>query len=188
MKKSRLVAGALVVALSAGSYGIAEAATKKTAAKTTSTAKAKLGGVNMMGANPTDGIKAVLDGLVAKNTITAAQETAILAALDAARPAGVPGDHPGMIPGVGHADIQAVITTTLGIDTATLQTQLKAGKTLADIAGTKKQALIDAIVAAETKAIDAAVTAGTLTQAAATTIKADPVSYTHLTLPTTSRV
>ena len=176
MKTSRLVAGALVVALSAGTYGVAEASSKKNSTKVASTTKATLGGAKMMGVGGADGIKAVLDALVAKNTITAAQETAIIAALDAARPTDVNGGPKGGPIGIKHADVLQIVATTLGTDTATVKTQLKAGKTIADIAGTKKQAVIDAIVAAETKAIDAAVTAGTLTADQATTIKSTLVA------------
>ena len=174
MKKSRLVAGALVVALSAGSYGIAEASTKKISTKvSTSTTHA---GFNAMGIGGVNGIKTVLDGLVTKNTITAAQETAILAALDAAHPANVGPNKAGAPLGVNHADVLQLVATTLGTDTATVKTQLKAGKTIADIAGAKTQSVIDAIVAAETKAIDAAVTAGVLATANATTLKAGLVA------------
>ena len=70
------------------------------------------------------------------------------------------------------ADIK-VITDTLGITAADLQTRLQAGDSLATIAGAKKDALIAAIVAAKTKDIDAAVTAGKLTAAQATTMKAN---------------
>ena len=68
---------------------------------------------------------------------------------------------------------QALIASTLGIDVATLQSKLAAGNSLATIAGDKKAALITALVAFETKEIDAAVTAGKITAAQATTMKAD---------------
>lgn len=67
---------------------------------------------------------------------------------------------------------QAVVTSTLGITAELLNTRLKAGETLATIAGVKKDALITALVVFHTKAIDARVTAGTLTAAQATTAKA----------------
>lgn len=175
MKTSKIVTGAVVLALSAGTYGVAEAASSTKATKV-SLGTAGLGTAGL--GSPQDGIKTVLDGLVTKGTITAAQETAIIAALDAARPA-KPVDGPRGMGGfgkIGGADIQTVITTTLGIDAATLQAGLQAGKSLATIAGTKTQALITAIVAAQTKAIDAAVTAGKLTAAQATTLKADLVT------------
>jgi hypothetical protein len=65
----------------------------------------------------------------------------------------------------------SLISTTIGIDAATIQKRLAAGETLAAIAGAKKDALITALVAEETKRIDAAVTAGKLTAAQATTLK-----------------
>ena len=181
MKTSRIVAGALVVALSAGTYGVAEAASGSKAIKvsTTKTTKVSLGTATNTkfgkgGFDAPDGanIQTVLDGLVTKGTITAAQETAILAALNAARPAQPAG---GPI-GFGGVDIQKVVTTTLGIDAATLQADLKAGQSLATIAGSKTAALITAIVTAESTAIDAAVTAGKLTAAQATTLKSGLVA------------
>ncbi|MBI2772886.1 MAG: hypothetical protein HYX56_00110 [Chloroflexi bacterium] len=69
-------------------------------------------------------------------------------------------------------------TTYLGITAADLRTQLAAGKTLGQIAdglasaGKSKAGLIQAMVAAETTRIDAAVTAGKLTADQATKLKA----------------
>jgi hypothetical protein len=74
-------------------------------------------------------------------------------------------------------DKLTIVSTTLGIDTPTVISRLKAGETLATIAGAKKDALITALVADETKRIDAAVTAGKLTAAQATTLKADLVAH-----------
>jgi hypothetical protein len=68
---------------------------------------------------------------------------------------------------------QAVITSTLGITAEALNTRLKAGESLATIAGVKKDALVTALVVFHTKAIDARVTAGTLTAAQAATAKAN---------------
>ena len=72
-----------------------------------------------------------------------------------------------------HAELQALISSTLGIDSATIKSRLEAGETLATIAGAKKGALITALVAHATKEIDARVTAGKLTAAQATTLKAN---------------
>ena len=66
-----------------------------------------------------------------------------------------------------------LIATTIGVDAATIKSRLQAGETLAAIAGAKKDALIAALVAQGSKEIDARVTAGTLTAAQATSIKAD---------------
>ena len=72
--------------------------------------------------------------------------------------------------GVNMGEDLNVITTTLGITVAQLQTGIAAGQSLATIAGTKTPALITALVAAETTEINARVTAGKLTQAQATTL------------------
>ena len=75
------------------------------------------------------------------------------------------------------AAFEALIAKTIGVDVAVIKTRLAAGETLGAIAGTKKAALIDVIVADKTKHIDAAVTAGKLTAAQATTMKAGLVAH-----------
>ena len=113
-----------------------------------------------------------LKDLVAKGTLTQAKADAITAAIKTAI-ASMPakGDGP-MGGGFQNSNKDAIITSTLGIDATTLHTRLAAGDSLATIAGAKKDALIAALVADETKQIDAAVTAGKLTAAQATTLKA----------------
>ena len=64
-------------------------------------------------------------------------------------------------------------TNTLGITTTDLQAARQAGKSLATLAGDKKDALINALVNYDTTQIDAAVTAGTLTASQATNLKAN---------------
>ena len=181
-KKTSLVAGALVAAVTVGSFGVANAAATKSVktVKSVAAAKPTLGGANAMGANP---LKGILDGLVTKATITQAQEDAIIAAFTAAQPvAGTRGPGMGGMGGMGaetaaqQAAEQATVLSVLGIDAATLQAAKTAGKSLATIAGTKRQALIDALVALENKEIDAAVTAGKLSAAQATTQKANTVT------------
>jgi hypothetical protein len=76
-----------------------------------------------------------------------------------------------------HAAIEALITATIGLDAATIKSRLKAGESLAAIAGVKKDALISALVTFKTKEIDARVAAGKLTVAQATTIKADLTAH-----------
>ncbi len=66
---------------------------------------------------------------------------------------------------------QTLVSEIIGLDTATIKSRLKAGESLAQIAGDKKDALIAALVADHTKRIDAAVTAGTLTAEQATKMK-----------------
>ena len=70
-----------------------------------------------------------------------------------------------------------MIATTLGITVATLDSRLAAGDSLATIAGAKTAALITALVAQETTEIDAAVTAGQITAAQATTLKANLTAH-----------
>jgi len=125
-------------------------------------------------------VSTVLSQLVTKGTITQAQSDAISAALQAAAPsAGAPaiggmGRGKGMGGfGANSAAREAVITSTLGITAADLQAARQAGKSLATLAGSKTAALITALVNFESTQIDAAVTAGTLTSAQATTIKSN---------------
>ena len=184
MKKTSLVAGAIAAAVTVGSFGVASAATSSHSAKSvaTTTTRPSIGGMaNANGVNP---LKSVLDALVTKGTITTAQETAIIAAFDAAKPALPNGGPAGGMGRGGHGPLggpnkaaeDAAILSTLGIDAATLKADRVAGKSLATIAGSKTQALIDALVALENKEIDAAVTAGQLTAAQATTEKANTVA------------
>jgi len=75
------------------------------------------------------------------------------------------------------AAMEALVSATIGVDSATVKSRLKAGESLAQIAGAKKDALIAAMVAEKTKHIDAAVTAGKLTAAQATEKKANLVAH-----------
>ena len=160
-KKTLVVAG-LIAAISLGSIGIADASQKNV----NSNHKVAI----ILQVDPD---VAVLAQLVTAGTITQAQSTLILAALQAAHAA----DHEmggGMMGEKGDGfnlrkNID-VITTTLGITVAQLQTALAAGQSLATIAGAKTAALITALVAAETTEINARVTSGDLTQAQATTL------------------
>ena len=79
--------------------------------------------------------------------------------------------------GADRAAIETLVSTTIGVDTATIKSRLQAGESLAQIAGAKKDALITALVADETKRIDAAVTAGKLTAAQATELKTNLVAH-----------
>jgi hypothetical protein len=75
------------------------------------------------------------------------------------------------------AAIETLVSTTIGVDTATIKSRLQAGESLAQIAGAKKDALIAVLVADKTKRIDADVTAGKLTAAQATELKATLVAH-----------
>ena len=164
-RKPLVIAG-LIAAISMGSIGVAEASSKSIHSVSTSTPSV----------TQVDPDAAVLAKLVTAGTITQAQSTAILAALQAAHAAAHPqmGDGNGG-QGMGHPGVNiqedlTVITTTLGITSAQLQTDLAAGKSLATIAGAKTAALITALVTAETTEINARVTSGAITQAQATTL------------------
>jgi O-acetyl-ADP-ribose deacetylase (regulator of RNase III) len=111
-------------------------------------------------------ITSLLSSLVSKGTITQSQADAIAQAAKDARAVGkVKMDK-------DRAAIDAVVTSTLGISLETVKSRLKAGETLAAIAGDKKAALITAISAEINKQIDAAAAAGKLTAAQVTTEKA----------------
>lgn len=173
-KKTAITVAITTVALSLGSVGIATASGSKASVKSRSTISSTTvrsgttGGLNLgapgMGMH-SDELASVLAALVTKGTLTQIQVDAINAALAAAHAADVPPARP------DRAAMETLITSTLGIDAATLEKRLIAGDSLATIAGAKTSALIAALVAAETKEIDAAVTAGKLTAAQATTLK-----------------
>ena len=71
-----------------------------------------------------------------------------------------------------HEARQALVSKTIGVDSATVRARLAAGESLGAIAGAKKADLIAVLVADRTKRIDAEVTAGKLTAAQAATRKA----------------
>ncbi|MEI6216381.1 MAG: hypothetical protein WCP64_03815 [Actinomycetes bacterium] len=171
MKRSTKIGSTvLALALTAGTVQIAEAAQGKHVVAKSSTTATKVVARGLPAANNE---KTVLDVLVAKGTITAAQESAIIAAFDAARP--TPPIGMGGFAGKGGmggqmSGLDNVIITTLGITQANLEANEQAGKTLASLAGAKTAALISAIVAYETTQINAQVTAGRLTAAQAQTL------------------
>jgi hypothetical protein len=75
------------------------------------------------------------------------------------------------------AAMEALVSATIGVDSATVKSRLQAGESLAQIAGAKKDALIAVLVADKTKRIDAHVTAGKLTAAQAAEKKANLVAH-----------
>jgi hypothetical protein len=118
--------------------------------------------------------KTHLDEAVADGKLTSAQAASMLADLkshvddmvNGVAPARGPGG-PGERGHGGPFDI-GVVTDYLGLTAAQLRTQLDAGKSLADVAkaqGKTVAGLQDAIVAAATKKLDAAVADGRLTAA-----------------------
>jgi len=168
------------VALSIGSVGVASASQTKSKSASVRTTISKTS-VNAFG-NPIAGqmmggreaeLQGILSALVTKGTITQAQSDAITAAITAARVA----HEANRVANQGtrsaeRAAHEALIATTIGIDAATIKSRLAAGETLGAIAGTKRAALITVLVAEASKRIDAAVTAGRMTAAQATTLKA----------------
>jgi hypothetical protein len=160
------------VALTAGTVGVSTAATKATRISITSP-----GANGVKGPRGID-LAATLSALVAKGTITQVQADAIIAAADAAkvaadaaRTAARAAAELAMPMRAEKAAELALISTTIGVDSATIKSRLAAGETLATIAGAKKDVLIAALVADETTRIDAAVTARKLTAAQATFLK-----------------
>jgi hypothetical protein len=109
-------------------------------------------------------LKAALDALVAKNVITQAQEDAIVSTLTADRAA-----HPKLREFVG--DVAKESVSYLGLPADQVKQQLRAGKSLGDIANTTAGRSRDGLLAdLDAKAkdrIQAAVDAGTITQAQA---------------------
>ena len=160
------------VALTASTVGIASASSKSSSTRVSISNSGALGNKGPRGLDLT----ATLAALVAKGTITQVQADAIVAAANAAR-AAAEAVRPAKPMKVNHDAHLALISTTIGIDSATVKSRLAAGESLAVIAGAKKDALIAALVADETKRIDAAVTAGKLTAAQATTLKAGLVAH-----------
>ena len=166
------------VALTSSTVGVSAAATKSTRVSVTNP-----GANGVKGPRGLD-LAATLSALVAKGTITQAQADAIIAAADAAKVAAEAARTAARAAAelakplrAEKAAELALISTTIGVDTATIKSRLAAGETLAAIAGAKKDALIAALVADETKRIDAAVTAGKLTAAQATFLKERLVAH-----------
>ena len=175
-KKNVIAIAVTTVALTVGSIGVGQAASKTKVVATKVTRTSSNGIANPMAktGGPEEAIASVLSALVAKGTITQAQADAIKAAFAAAAPVrGFDGPDKGMGPlGENRAAIEALVAKTIGVDAATIRTRLAAGESLGAIAGAKKAELISVLVADETKRIDAAVTAGKLTAEQATTLKA----------------
>jgi uncharacterized tellurite resistance protein B-like protein len=174
--KKRVIAVAITtVALTVGSVGIGQAASKAKVVSTKITRTSSNGIDNPM--NKDGGhvaeLAAILKTLVTKGTITQAQADAITAAATAAetaKRAAKDADH--AVKDAERVAFEALISKTIGVDSATIRTRLAAGESLGAIAGAKKAELIAVIVADKTKRIDAEVTAGKLTAAQATTLKA----------------
>lgn len=119
-------------------------------------------------------LDSVLAPLVADGTLTQAQADKVKAAFEAARPADGMGRHGrGGPAGIGRGVALDEAAAFLGTDAASLRTQLQSGKSLGEIAGDKKDALIASLVASANKRIDDAVTAGKLSADQATQLKSN---------------
>ena len=174
-KKTVIAVAITTVALTIGSVGISQAASKTKVVSTKITRSSANGIANPMakGGGHAANLAATLSALVAKGTITQAQADAITAAATAAetaKRAAHDADHAAR--DADRVALEALISKTIGVDSATVRTRLAAGESLGAIAGAKKAELISVLVADHTKRIDAAVTAGKLTAAQATTLKA----------------
>ena len=179
MTKKKVIAIVVTtLALTAGSIGVAGAASKASQKVSVTKSSTKVPG--QAGVGPEQALATILKDLVSKGTLTQAQADALTAAVtaakaahDANRPVGGKG---GPL-GADRAAMEALVSTTIGVDSATVKSRLRSGESLAQIAGAKKDALIAALVADHTKRIDAAVTAGKLTAAQATQMKANLVAH-----------
>ena len=185
MSSNRKIAAVVLTtfALSVGTVGVASASqttskgksvsVRQTTTRTTVSAIANpmAGGAMGKKGDQGAGLTTVLSTLVKAGTITQAQADAITAAATAAKSAHEANK------GANRAAHQALIATTIGKSAAEIQTGLAAGQSLGVIAGDKRAALITALVADHTKKIDAAVTAGKMTAAQATTMKADLTAH-----------
>lgn len=112
--------------------------------------------------------------LVGNGTISQSQADAVIAAIEAARPAGRPGGKGHGIGAKARKEGLSIAATTIGITVQELRTELKSGKTIAQVAAAHNVTatkVIDAMVAAAEARIDQAVTAGRLTADAAAALK-----------------
>ncbi|NDF90180.1 MAG: hypothetical protein EB113_06355 [Actinobacteria bacterium] len=191
MSSNRKIAAIVLTtfALSVGTVGVASASqttskgksvsVRQTTTRTTVNAIANpmVRALGMKG-DPSAAIASVLATLVKDSTITQAQADKITAALTAARAAheANEGSKRGILE-AERAARQSLIATTIGKSTAEIQSALASGQSLGAIAGDKRTALITALVADHTKKIDAAVTAGKITAAQATTMKANLTAH-----------
>ena len=174
-KKKVIAIAITTIALTVGSVGIGQAASKSKVVSTKITRTSSNGIANPMaksGGHAAD-LAAMLSALVAKGTITQAQADAITAAATAAETAKrAAKDAIHAVKDAERAAFEALISKTIGVDSATIRTRLAAGESLGAIAGAKRADLIAVIIADKTKHIDAGVIAGKLTAAQATTLKA----------------
>lgn len=87
--------------------------------------------------------------------------------------ASIPGENRPHIPGKVARFALSTVADVLGVEPAEIAEQLRAGETIAEIAGDQTQAVIDALVAEASAKIDEAVAAGRLDAERADEIKAE---------------
>ena len=133
-------------------------------------------GKGMFGSSSAPTLDSILKSLVDNKTLTQAQVDAINKALTDAKNTAVASV------AAAQAAYEKLIADTIGIDIATIKSRLAAGESLGAIAGAKKDVLIAVLVAEATKRIDAALAAGKISAATATTLK------TNLTTRITAEV
>ncbi len=177
----RTIGGKLVAVAAAGMLGagvLGGVAAASTAPEGTSSTAISAGIADQAAAkdrgDKAGGLKKILDALVAKGTITQAQEDAILSAVGPAHPKGksVGGDR-------SRATLGGALKASeqyLGLTGAQLRGELKAGKSLGDIAnatsGKSRDGLVAALTADANARIDARLAAGKLTVDQAADVKA----------------
>jgi hypothetical protein len=169
MNAASILRSKTVAVVSAGFLGAGLLGGVAFAAVPTSTATVAMNALDTTTASATDEkarakLKALLDALVAKNVITQAQEDAIITALTAGQT-----DHPKIRAFVG--DVLRESVHYIGLPAEAVKNQVKAGKSLGEIAdqrpGKSRDGLIKDLDDAAAARIQAAVTAGRLTQAQA---------------------
>lgn len=167
----RALGGKLVAVAAAGMLGagvLGGAAAASTAPEGTSNLAVAVGATNPTAAKDRDGhagLKRILDALVAKGTITQAQEEAILDAVGKAHAKGK--DRDGDRDHDGRRGMLKAAERYLGLTGAQLRDGLEDGKSLGDIAnatpGKSRDGLVSTLAAEANARIDAAVAAGKLT-------------------------
>ena len=174
--KNKALAGVAVIALAAAGAGAAIGATGSGTPQEESKAviDAAATDLGVSSASLTAALKKALiarvDAAVAAGRLTAAQATDLKARINSGE---VPlvrfgGGHRGGHGGIGHLGELEAAAAYLGMTTSELRTAQEGGQTLAAIAkekGKTVDGLVDALVGAVTKNVNAAVTAGTLTDA-----------------------
>jgi hypothetical protein len=187
--RTRMIAIGAVAALAVAGGGAALAATKlgdpkEESQKIVTDAAKELGVTPSALSNAIEkAMKARVDAAVAAGTLTEEQGAALKKKIDSgemplfAGPGmgfrGHHGDGFGHHGGFGGLDEAAAY---LGVTEDALHTALESGKSLADVAkaqGKSVDGLVSALVTASTKKIDAAVSAGRITEEQATSLKAD---------------